>query len=632
MRLTACLKLGAALLCASLVCSSRAHAVDVTFQVHMAGQVQLGAFDPAQDFVDVAGSFNGWGSSPLTPLADADGDTVWSVVVAGFTTGQGIEFKFRINGQWDGTEEFPGVGNNRSYSVLASGNLVDVTYNDYAPAGGGGSDPVAVGPTHWWNDTVFYEILVRSFSDSNGDGIGDLQGLTAKLDYLNDGNPATTTDLGITGIWLMPINNAPSYHGYDSLDYRSINPDYGTMADFEAFLAAAHARGIKVIIDYVMNHCSNEHPWFVAARQNSPTYRNWFRWAPNKPDETGPWGQAVWHWNQSGWYYGLFWSGMPDLNYDTPAVKTEMLDTAAWWLDAIGVDGFRLDAVLYIDEDPGLLQTTPATLQFWQDFNAHIKAVEPDALFGGRGLDRQQHRGAVRHQRPARPLLRVRPFVRDPRRGQRRQRRGPGRQDGAGARAVPVPAVRDVPDQPRPGPLVQRAGLRPGQGEGGRRPLPDVAGGAVPLLRRGDRHGRQRRARVHPLADAVDHGRRRRLHDGNAVAGPQRELPPVQRRDRAAGYAVAAGLVQAAGARAQRLAGAAARQLRHAGGVGSRLRSPMSAPTASRWCSASPTRPRVRWPGSRQRRRRPRWRPATTSPSTCSTPPTRARSPSRPTA
>ncbi|MBK9777857.1 MAG: hypothetical protein IPP62_16130 [bacterium] len=139
---------------------------------------------------------------------------------------------------------------------------------------------MAVGPTHWWNDTVFYEILVRSFSDSDGDGIGDLQGLTAKLDYLNDGNPATTTDLGITGIWLMPINNAPSYHGYDSLDYRSINPDYGTMADFEAFLAAAHARGIKVIIDYVMNHCSNEHPWFVAARQNSPTYRNWFRWAP----------------------------------------------------------------------------------------------------------------------------------------------------------------------------------------------------------------------------------------------------------------------------------------------------------------------------------------------------------------
>ncbi len=382
MRLTACLTIGAALLCASLFCSE-ARAVDVTFQVHMAEQVQLGAFDPAQDFVDVAGSFNGWGSSPLTPLADADGDTVWSVVVAGFTTGQGIEFKFRLNGQWDGTEEFPGVGNNRSYTVLASGNLVDVTYNDYAPAGGGGSDPVAVGPTHWWNDTVFYEILVRSFSDSDGDGIGDLQGLTAKLDYLNDGNPATTTDLGITGIWLMPINNAPSYHGYDSLDYRSINPDYGTMADFEAFLAAAHARGIKVIIDYVMNHCSNEHPWFVAARQNSPTYRNWFRWAPTKPDETGPWGQGVWHWNQSGWYYGLFWSGMPDLNYDTPAVKTEMLDTAAWWLDAIGVDGFRLDAVLYIDEDPGLLQTTPATLQFWQDFNAHIKAVEPDALSVG---------------------------------------------------------------------------------------------------------------------------------------------------------------------------------------------------------------------------------------------------------
>jgi len=181
----------------------------------------------------------------------------------------------------------------------------------------------------------------------------------------------------------MPINDSPSYHGYDAIDYRAINPDYGTLADFEAFLAAAHARGIKVIIDYVMNHCSNQHPWFVASRQNDPAYRDYFRWSPSDPGETGPWGQDTWHWHDSGWYYGLFWGGMPDLNYDTPAVKDAMFETATYWLDTVGVDGFRLDAVLFIDENPGELQNTPETLQFWQDYNAHVKAVKPDVLSVG---------------------------------------------------------------------------------------------------------------------------------------------------------------------------------------------------------------------------------------------------------
>ena len=103
----------------------------------------------------------------------------------------------------------------------------------------------------------FYELFVRSFYDSDGDGIGDFQGIIEKLDYLNDGDPTTSTDLGITGIWLMPINASPSYHGYDVTDYRSIHPDYGTMDDFKAFLSAAHERGIKVVIDYVVNHTSN---------------------------------------------------------------------------------------------------------------------------------------------------------------------------------------------------------------------------------------------------------------------------------------------------------------------------------------------------------------------------------------
>ena len=356
-----------------------AGALPVTFQVRMSEQVRLGVFDPEQDSVDLAGTFNGWGGSPLTPLSDADGDTVYEITLEGFTAAQNIEYKFRINGLWDGTEEFPGVGYNRLYTVQPADNNILVWYNDLEPGSGHNS----VGPLHWWNDAVFYEVFVRSFSDSDGDGIGDFPGLTAKLDYLNDGDPATDTDLGITGIWLMPINDSPSYHGYDARDYEGINPDYGTMADFEAFLVAAHARGIKVIIDYVMNHCSTQHPWFLAAEQGDPTYRDYFRWSNNNPGGSGPWGQDVWHWNASGWFYGLFWEGMPDLNYDTPAVKTAMFNSASYWLDTVGVDGFRLDAVLYIDEDGGQLENTPETLQFWQDFNTHIKAVNPDVLSVG---------------------------------------------------------------------------------------------------------------------------------------------------------------------------------------------------------------------------------------------------------
>ena len=366
-------------LTATLLAAPLAHAVDVSFQVRMSQQIDLGAFDPAQDFVDVAGTFNDWGTNPLTPLADANGDSIYTVFLSGFTAGDVFEFKFRLNGEWGGTEEFPGFGNNRVYIVQESENFIDVWYNDFAP----GDGQVDIGELSWWNDAVFYEIFVRSFNDSDGDGIGDLVGLTQKLDYLNDGDPNTDDDLGVTALWLMPINDSPSYHGYDATDYRAINPDYGTTADFEAFLAAAHVRGIKVIIDYVMNHCSNQHPWFVAAEQNDPQYRDYFRWSQNNPGGTGPWGQDVWHWNSSGWYYGLFYSGMPDLNYDTPAVKDAMFESATYWLDTIGVDGFRLDAVLYIDEDGGDLQNTPGTLQFWQDFNTHVKSVNPEAMTVG---------------------------------------------------------------------------------------------------------------------------------------------------------------------------------------------------------------------------------------------------------
>ena len=118
----------------------------------------------------------------------------------------------------------------------------------------------------WWNDTIFYEIFVRSFYDSGKDGKGDIEGIIEKLDYLNDGDPDNTTDLGVTGIWLMPINPSPSYHGYDPTDYYGVNPDYGTMDDLKRLLEECHKRGIRVIIDMVYNHSSNQNPWFIEAR------------------------------------------------------------------------------------------------------------------------------------------------------------------------------------------------------------------------------------------------------------------------------------------------------------------------------------------------------------------------------
>ncbi|MBD3348177.1 MAG: T9SS type A sorting domain-containing protein [Candidatus Eisenbacteria bacterium] len=378
MNRNAALPLALTVIFCALAVAGDGQAVELTFQVRMSYQIELGNFDPAEDFVDLAGTFNDWGTDPLTPLADADGDTIYEVTLDGFSPSAEIEYKYRLNGQWDGTEEFPGVGNNRHYTVPATDDTILVWYNDLEP--GGGYDPSQLG---WWNDCVFYEIFVRSFYDSDGDGIGDFPGLTQKLDYLNDGDPGTDDDLGVTGIWLMPIQDSPSYHGYDGVDYRSINPDYGTMADFQTFLAAAHDRGIKVIIDYVMNHCSNQHPWFVESAQGSPGYRDYFRWSESDPGYTGPWGQNVWHWHPSDWYYGLFTSGMPDLNYENSAVRDSMFQIADYWLDTVGVDGFRLDAVLYIHEDGDQLQNTPATFAFWEDYNAHVKSVKPDAFSVG---------------------------------------------------------------------------------------------------------------------------------------------------------------------------------------------------------------------------------------------------------
>lgn len=246
-------------------------------------------------------------------------------------------------------------------------------------------DPLFTGTNGypWWNDTVFYEIFVRSFYDSDGDGIGDLNGVIAKLDYLNDGDPATSEDLGITGIWLMPIMVSPSYHGYDVVDYFQVDPDYGTNEDFLRLMAEAHARGIRVIVDLVMNHTSNAHPWFLDSQNADSAKREWYIWADENPGYRGPDGQVVWHNNPSGYYYGIFWSGMPDLNYENPEVTAAMFEAAQFWLEEMQVDGFRLDAIKHIVEEEQGQQNTRSTHNWLQSFYTFYKGVDANALTVG---------------------------------------------------------------------------------------------------------------------------------------------------------------------------------------------------------------------------------------------------------
>jgi len=230
----------------------------------------------------------------------------------------------------------------------------------------------------WWNGAVFYQIFVRSFYDSDGDGIGDFNGITEKMDYLNDGDPETDTDLEITGIWLMPIYPSPSYHGYDVTDFTGINPDYGTMEDFENFLTAAHERGIKVILDWEINHTSTEHPWFKASIDPESDYRDWYVWEKDEPDWTGPWGQDVWHRNLEAGasYYGIFWEGMPDLNYKNPAVTDAMNQAVSFWIEEVGVDGLRIDAARHLIEEGPKQQNTEATHEWYQEWFPWFKDLD----------------------------------------------------------------------------------------------------------------------------------------------------------------------------------------------------------------------------------------------------------------
>lgn len=256
------------------------------------------------------------------------------------------------------------------------------------------TEPIAIEPTAtvavpavedsmgWWNEVVFYEIFVRSFKDSDGDGIGDFQGIISQLDYLNDGDPETTDDLGIGGIWLMPIMPSPSYHGYDVTNYQTVNPDYGTISDFKQLLEACHQRGIHVVIDFVVNHTSSEHPWFLSSQDPASGFRNWYVWEGSNPGRPGPWGQNAWYEAGGYYYYAPFWSEMPDLNYHEPMVTKAIYNASQFWLN-LGVDGFRVDAARYLFEEGVSQQDTKSSIAWFQDWRNFYTAINPDAYTVG---------------------------------------------------------------------------------------------------------------------------------------------------------------------------------------------------------------------------------------------------------
>ncbi|MCS6835755.1 MAG: alpha-amylase family glycosyl hydrolase [Anaerolineae bacterium] len=213
---------------------------------------------------------------------------------------------------------------------------------------------------HWWQTGVVYQIYPRSFKDDNGDGVGDLPGIISKLDYLNDGTP---NSLGVDAIWISPFYPSPMKDfGYDVADYCDVNPLFGTLDDFDRLLAEAHKRGIRVIIDWVPNHTSDEHPWFIESRSSRDNPKaDWYFWRDAKPDGSLPnnWGShfggPAWSYDatRSQYYLHQFDPGQPDLNWRNPQVKAAMLDVLRFWL-ARGVDGFRMDVVYMIMKHPDL--------------------------------------------------------------------------------------------------------------------------------------------------------------------------------------------------------------------------------------------------------------------------------------
>jgi alpha-amylase len=243
---------------------------------------------------------------------------------------------------------------------------------------------------YWPQAGVTYEIFVQSFNDSNGDGIGDFNGVTQKLDYVSE--------LGANAIWFMPIMASPSYHKYDVTDYKAIHPDYGTKEDFKNLIAEAHKRDVKIVIDLIINHTSSEHPWFLEAKKGRDNpYRDYYVWAQkdtiadflNKKVITLD-SDNIQQWHDPGmgedYYYGFFYGGMPDLNFDNPKVLQEIYDIGRFWIEEFGVDGFRLDAAKHIFPDDRQLDNHA----FWKDFRAEMESIKSDIYLVGEVYDKKE--------------------------------------------------------------------------------------------------------------------------------------------------------------------------------------------------------------------------------------------------
>ncbi|MBI5595724.1 MAG: maltose alpha-D-glucosyltransferase [Elusimicrobia bacterium] len=238
-------------------------------------------------------------------------------------------------------------------------------------------------PADWYKDAVIYEVRVRSFCDSSANGFGDLRGLTSKLDYLKD--------LGVTALWLLPICPSPMRDdGYDISDYKDVHAEVGTLEEFEAFLTAAHERGMRVITELVLNHTSDRHPWFHRARsapQGHPD-RDWYVWS-ERPDRYpaarvifNDFEESNWAWDDEAkaWYWHRFYSHQPDLNFDHPPVRAAVLDVVDHWF-ALGVDGLRLDAIPYLFEREGTsCENLPETHAYLKELRAHIDAHWPGRM------------------------------------------------------------------------------------------------------------------------------------------------------------------------------------------------------------------------------------------------------------
>lgn len=237
----------------------------------------------------------------------------------------------------------------------------------------------------WWKESVVYQIYPRSFMDSNGDGIGDLRGIISKLDYLKT--------LGVDVVWLCPVYESPNDdNGYDISNYRGIMHEFGTMADWEELLAGLHDRGMKLIMDLVVNHSSDEHAWFVESRKSKDNpYRDYYIWRPGKDGkEPNDWGSffsgPAWKYDEQTdeYFLHIFSEKQPDLNWENPKVRQEVYDLMTWWLDK-GIDGFRMDVINLISKAPGLPDTTtkldgdyghfingPRVHEFLQEMNREV--------------------------------------------------------------------------------------------------------------------------------------------------------------------------------------------------------------------------------------------------------------------